>query len=342
MGLSTELSRKLGIEVPILLAGMGGLAGVELAAAVSNAGGLGVLGSGVTEPEVVRRRSARLRELTDRPFGFNFIIDGVDTAEDLEYVTQAVRAAAEHANVLVFFWGDPAPYVDLAHDSGALVLLQVGSVEEAQSAAACGVDAVIAQGVEAGGHVRGSASIWELLPQVISAVAPLPVLASGGIGDGAGVARALSLGAQGVSLGTRFVASEEAGTHPEYKRRVVASAASDTFYGDLFDIWWPDAPHRVLRNRLIDEWEAAGSPPPGQRPGEGTDVGTVLRASGERIPWPRYATGVVDPEFDGDLDEVPLWAGESCSFIHDVKPAATIVRELATEAEKALAGHHRR
>ena len=154
-------------------------------------------------------------------------------------------------------------------------------------------------------------SVRELLPRVVAAVAPLLVLAAGGIGDGAGVARALRAGAQGVSLGTRFVASDEAWAHPEHKRRIVASTAADTVYGELFDVWWPGAPHRVLRTRLVAEWEAAGRPPPGQRPGEGTPIGTLVRSSGERIDWPRYAVGVAGPDFDGDIEDAPLWAGES-------------------------------
>ena len=129
------------------------------------------------------------------------------------------------------------------------VLVQVGSVQEAKTAADAGVDAVIAQGVEAGGHVRGTTPIWELFPAVVEAVRPVPVLASGGIGDGAGLARALGLGAQGVSLGTRFVASDEAWIHPAHKQRVVEGTAEDTVYGDLYDKWWPGAPHRTLRNR---------------------------------------------------------------------------------------------
>ena len=137
----------------------------------------------------------------------------------------------------------------------------------------------------------------------MAAVAPVPVLASGGIGDRAGLARALSLGAQGVSLGTRFVASDEANVHPAYKRRIVESSAADTVYtADLYNVGWPDAPHRTLRNRTFEEWQAAGRPKPGERPGEGTIVGTRRSFAGDTIEWPRYATGVITPEFEGDLE----------------------------------------
>ena len=164
---------------------------------------------------------------------------------------------------------------------------------------AASVDAVIAQGIEAGGHVRGTTSIWGLLPATVAALGELPVLASGGVGDGAGVARALGLGAQGVSLGTRFVASDEAFIHPAYKQRIVRASAEDTVYHQLYDLWRPDAPHRTLRNRTLREWEAAGRPPPGQRPGEGVPIGTFRDPSGELVPWPRYALGVATADFDG-------------------------------------------
>lgn len=195
---------------------------------------------------------------------------------------------------------------------------------------------MIAQGVEAGGHVRGTTSIWQLLPATVEAVKPVPVLASGGIGDGAGVARALRLGAQGVSLGTRFVASEEARVHPIYKQRIVDSTAADTVYSNLFDSWWPDAPHRILRSKTYDEWVEAGRPPHGSRPGEGTTIGTRLTSIGERQPWPRYATGMLTPDFEGDIEHATVQAGESCSAVNDIKPAGTIVRDLVREAEAAL------
>jgi len=341
--LRTPLCRQLGIEHPVFSVGFASGARAELAAAVSNAGGFGVLGASGMQPEAIRAEIERTQTLSDRPFGVNVIIaedPSADIEEDREVIRAELRAAAEAgAAAVVLFWGDPAPYVDGAHDSGAKVLIQVGSVSDAESAAEAGVDAVIAQGVEAGGHVRGTTSIWELLPAVVEAIAPLPVLASGGIGDGAGLARALRLGAQAVSLGTRFVASEEAWIHPEYKRRVVASSAEDTVYtADLYDVWWPDAPHRTLRNKTFDEWEAAGRPPSGERPEEGASIGTRRLASGEIQVWPRYATGMLTPGFEGDVDYAPMWAGESCSVVNDVKPAAEIVQDLVRDARASLAG----
>ena len=336
--LCTRLCRELGIDYPIWSAGFGG-AGPELAGAVSGAGGFGVLGANGLPADAIAALVAGTRELTDRPFGLNFIIGETGEADRGALLTAEVRAAAAaQVAVVVLFWGDPEPYVPLAHAGGVKVLLQVGSVAEARAAAAVGVDAVIAQGIEAGGHVRGTTSIWELLPATVAALGELPVLASGGIGDGAGVARALRLGAQGVSLGTRFVASEEAFIHPAYKQRIVQASAEDTVYNQLYDVWWPDAPHRTLRNKTFQEWEAAGRPPPGQRPGEGTPIGSFRGPAGELVPWPRYAVGVATADFDGDVEYAPLWAGESCSVVNDLKPAATIVRDLVRDAEAAMAG----
>ena len=260
------------------------------------------------------------------------------SAEERASVAEEVEAAVSaRVPLIVLFWGPAEPFVEEAHRKAVEVLIQVGSVAEAEPAAAAGVDAVIAQGIEAGGHVRGTTSIWQLLPATIEAVNPVPVLASGGIGDGAGVARALRLGAQGVSLGTRFVASEEAWVHPLFKQRVVASSAGDTFYGDLFDVGWPDSPHRVLRkNKTFEEWDAAGLPPPGNRPGEGAAIGTIRQPWGE-YQLLRYEARMLTPDFDGDAEYAPMWAGESCAVVNHIRPASAIVRDLVREAKEALA-----
>src|SRR5947199_1475091 len=155
--------------------------------------------------------------------------------------------------------------------------------------------------------------------------------------DGAVVSRAIALVAQCVSLGTRFVASDEFAGHPAYKQRIVESTASDTVLNELYDVWWPNAPHRTLRNKTFVEWEAAGRPPSGQRPGEGTSIGKKRMGSGEVVEWPRYAIGTAPPDFEGDIEYAPLWAGESCSVVNDIKPAGDIVRDLARDADAILA-----
>jgi nitronate monooxygenase len=336
MTLHTPICDLLGVEHPVLSVGFAAGARAELVAAVSNAGGFGVLGASGMAPDALRDEVLRTRALTDRPFGFNIIVDEdpEDAEDDRAFFRAQIAAAAEAgAAAAVLFWGDPALYADAARAAGVKLLIQVGSVDEAEAAAGAGVDAVIAQGVEAGGHVRGTTSIWDALPAVIARVAPLPVLASGGIGDGAGLARALRLGAAGVSLGTRFVASDEADVHADYKRRIVSSTAADTVYtADLYDVGWPNAPHRTLRNKTFAEWDAAGRPRRGERPGEGASIGRRRIATGKVVDWPRYAVGMATSDFDGDVEYAPLWAGESCSVVNDVKPAAQIVADLVREA----------
>lgn len=342
MRVRTPLCDLLGIDVPILSVGFGVSATAELAAAVSNAGGLGVLGLGIPA-DAARQRIARTRELTERSFGGNIIIADlamVDATErDREETRQAVHLAfAERVPVVVLFWGDPAPFVTPAHRAGTRLLVQVGSTEEAIAAKDAGVDAVILQGSEAGGHVLAKRSIWETLPATVRALGTTPVIASGGIGDGRAIAHAMKVGAQGVSLGTRFVACEEAWIHPHYKSRVVEATAADTEYSDdLFDGGWPDAPHRFLKNKTYDEWVAAGRPPSGKRPGAGEKIGTV------RLPWAdrvahRYDAGMLVPTFDGDPEDFVMWAGTSVDQVKDLKPAAQIVRDLVRETEDALAG----
>lgn len=293
--------------------------------------------TGVARPEIILRwgsgrRSATCSESTSDEEGW------ATDEGDHEFLLAEVEAAVdERVGAVVLFWGDPAPYVDLARGSGVPIPLQVGTAEEAGAAVEAGVEAIIAQGIEPGGHVKDTSSIWELLPAVVAAASPLPVLASGGIGDGDGIARAMDLGAQGVSIGTRFVASNESAAHPESKRRIVQSTAKDTVYTkDLYDIHWPGAPTRTLRNRTFDEWDAAGRPPPGQRPGEGTTVGT-LRISEETYELPRYSgSGSPLVTFEGDFDYPAMWAGESVDVVNDVLPAAEIVRRLAEDAAAAV------
>jgi len=327
--LRTPICEQLGIHYPIFSVGFGAAAGPELASAVSNAGGFGVLGvSGMPVGEI-ERRIANTRKLTDRPIGVNIII-GESEEGDRELLTDMVAAAsALRIGAVILFWGDPAPYIEPAHRHGVKVMIQVGSVEEAKAAADAGVRIfTIGVGTPAGslipvnGEDGGTAFVKDSAGQVI--------------GDGAGLAKALQMGAQGVSLGTRFVACDEAWLHPAYKQRIVESTAKDTVYNQLYDVWWPDAPHRTLRNKTLQEWEAAGQPPPGSRPGEGTSIGRRRLSTGEWIEWPRYAVGSPPPDFDGDIEYAPLWAGESCSVVNDIKPAAEIIHDLVRDAQAAL------
>lgn len=322
--------------------GFGASATAELAAAVSNAGGLGVLGLGIPA-DAARDRIARTRELTQRAFGGNIIIAAFAMPEATGQQREARRqmvdlAIGERVPVLILFWGDPAPFVGPAHDAEVRILVQVGSPEEAVSAKNAGVDAVILQGSEAGGHVKAKRSIWDTLPETVKALGTTPVVASGGIADGRAIARAMKAGAQGVSLGTRFVACDEAWIHPHYKRRIVEATAADTDYSeDLFDGGWPRAPHRFLKNKTYERWVAAGRPPSGARPGAGEKLGVM------RMPWAdieahRYDATMLVPTFDGDPEDVVMWAGLSVEQVNDVKPARAIVSDLVRETEEALAG----
>ncbi|MBV8913389.1 MAG: nitronate monooxygenase, partial [Acetobacteraceae bacterium] len=229
--LTTPFCRDMGISIPVWNAGMGGgLAGPELAAAVSNAGGLGVLGMGGLPAQVIREEIRDLRSRTDKPFGVNLIIPLMGEEPQFEICVE------ERVPLLILFWGDPTPYVERAHAAGTKIGVQAGSAEEARAAAAAGVDFVVIQGVEAGGHVKGTTGLSIVLPATVDAVRPVPVVAAGGIADGRGLAAALELGAQAVSLGTRFLCSEESRATPEYKERIVRARAEDTYYTKLFDL----------------------------------------------------------------------------------------------------------
>ncbi len=298
--LQTPLAREIGIDVPIFSAGMSWLAGPELAAAVSNAGGCGVVGLLGMSGAEVRSRIRRTRALTGKPFGVNVVLARLQDG-------QIEACLDERVPLLVFFWGDPSPYIAEAHRRAIKVFVQVGSVAEARAAARAGVDGIIAQGIEAGGHVRSTTSLSSLLPAVADAVKPVPVIAAGGIADGRGLVAALSLGAQGVSLGTRFLCSDEAFAAVEYKDRVVRSTAEDTVYTSLFNIGW-DAPHRVLRNRAVSEWEAADRPAGGERPGEGTVIGTAPRGDATAQLMKFAANSVPTAGFDGDIENAVLYA----------------------------------
>lgn len=327
--LQTRLCRELGIDHPILSAPLGGgNAGPELAASVSDAGGLGFLGMGGLPASAISEQIRETRRRTSKPFGVGLLIPRLSGGE----VDACVE---ERVPVLLLFWGDVTPYVEKAKQAGIRVFAQVGSVAEAKAAALAGVDSIVAQGFEAGGHVRGTTSLVALVPAVRNAVAPLPVIAAGGVATGRGLVAALGLGADAVMMGTRFVASEESRACPAYKQRIVRACAEDTVHTELFDIGWPEAAHRVLRNKAVDEWERAGRPRSGQRPGEGTIIGR-MPVGGTSADISRYSVRTPMIGFEGDLEYTALYAGESCGLVSDIKPAAAIVRDVVAEAEAVL------
>jgi nitronate monooxygenase len=295
----------------------------QLAAAVSNAGALGMLSLTWSDPDEVASIIAAMNDLTSRPYGVNLILVWPQEARLRQILDVGVR-------IVSLFWGDPAPYVPIAHAAGALVLHTVGSADEARRAVDAGVDVVVAQGWEAGGHVTGSVATLPLVPAVVDAVAPTPVVAAGGIGDGRGLAAVLALGASAGWLGTRFVLAAETRAHPSYRERMLAAAETSTVHAVVFDGGWPDAPHRTLRNSTIDAWEAAGRPTT-NRPGDGD---TIAYVDGE--PILRYASTSPHDAIVGDTEPLPMWAGQSVGVIRDVRPAAEIVRTIADEAAEAL------
>jgi nitronate monooxygenase len=290
----------------------------QLVAAVSAAGGVGCLGASWTEPAQLREQIRSIRRSTDRPFCVNLVL-AFHQAERLEVV-------AEEGTALVSFsWGVEPAVVARAHAAGCLVLVQVGSAGEALAAVRAGCDAVIAQGVEAGGHVQGETGLLALISDVCRAV-DVPVIAAGGIADVHSARAAMTAGAAGVAMGTRFIATPEADVHPEYHRHLVAAGAEETVLTQLFDGGWPDAAHRVLRNSTYLAWERAGRPAPGERPGEGETVAEI-----DGVAIPRYAADEPRRATTGAIEAMCLYAGRSVGMVTAVEPAAELVERIGLE-----------
>ena len=314
----TPVCDLLGVEHPLVQAPIGPAAVPPLVASVSNAGALGMLALTwfADAASLVRETAA----LTSRPFGGNFVLAWDQHAR----LDDALEAGLR---IVSLSFGDPAGYVERVHSAGGVVLQSVASAEEARRVVAAGVDVVVAQGWEAGGHVWGQVATLPLVPAVVDAVAPVPVIAAGGIGDGRGVAAVLALGAQAAWVGTRFLLATEAPLHEGYRSRLIAAAETDAeWYADLYDVGWPNAPHRALRNATAETWEAAGRPASGSRPGEGERV--AERASGESIA--RYSSTMPLEGTTGDVDSLSLWAGQSVALAQTTQPAADLVSELVS------------
>jgi NAD(P)H-dependent flavin oxidoreductase YrpB (nitropropane dioxygenase family) len=211
-------------------------------------------------------------------------------------------------------------------------MASVGSVDEAFQAVEAGADIIVAQGWEAGGHVRGTTATLPLVPQVVDAVSPVPVVAAGGIADGRGLAAALCLGAQGAWIGTRFLSADEANIHPHYLERVLNASSQDTFLSKVYDGNWPHAPGRVLYNELIAAWDAAGRPEGDARPRFGETIAT----SPDGYDVFAYDAETMKKDMSGDIEAGPLWAGQSVGLVNRTEPAATIVANIADEARRAL------
>jgi nitronate monooxygenase len=310
------------LRYPIWQAPTASLAGPELAAAVSSAGGMGSMALTWTPSEVAEEHVRHVRAVTENPFFVNFALAFPPTSLD--------AALDAGAPIVTFSWGDPAPHLARVRSAGAFIGIQVTNVAGVRRAVDQGADFLICQGNEAGGHVQSNRSLWDLLPTVIDAANGVPVLAAGGIARGQDIALVLKLGAQGAVLGTRFVATQESRAHPEYKRQLVESAG-ETSLTVCFEGGWPYSAHRVLRNSTLETWEACGSPKLGERPGEGDVIAET--ADGEAIY--RYEDTAPKQGYAGDIEAMCLYSGTGCAVIHDVPPAGDLLQKLWRECLEA-------
>jgi NAD(P)H-dependent flavin oxidoreductase YrpB (nitropropane dioxygenase family) len=300
MAITTRFTEMFGCRYPIQQAGMGGYASPSLALAVVAGGGFGML-SGVAGAAALKEQLAAVP--SGAPVGVNFLAPFLDR--------DAVELAAERSALVEFFWGEPDEgLVGAVHAAGSRVGWQVGSLDEARRARDVGCDVIVAQGIEAGGHVRGTVGLIALLSEVRQEL-DTPLIAAGGIGTGRSMAAAIVAGADAVRVGTRFVAATESIAHPLYVEALVRASAEDTVLTTAFGEGWPDAPHRVLAS-CVEAGRARGS-------AQVWDPG-----------WPME-------DDDGDVLSRALYAGQSVGAIHERQPVATIIDELVVEAERLLA-----
>jgi nitronate monooxygenase len=315
--MKTAFTELVGCEVPLQQAGMGGTAGADLAVAVADAGALGMLGLPGVPADAVAAVIDEVASRTRGAFGINFLIPFLDH--------DALEVAVAGVRVVEFFYGTPDPVlVKRVHDGGALASWQVGSVDEARAASDAGCDFVIVQGTEAGGHVRGEIGLLPLLDLVLDATR-LPVLAAGGIGSARSVAAVLAAGAAGVRVGTRFLGAREADVHPAYLAALVAAEGQDTVITTTFSTFWPDAPHRVLRDCVDAALESTADP-----------VGEMQLPDGSRVAVPRRSPPAPGHGSRGDVQAMAQYAGQSVGRLRREQSAAEIVHELNEGAEQQL------
>ena len=309
----TALTEMFGLRHPIVLGPMGGVSGGHLAATVSNAGGLGLVGGGYGDPAWLRTELSRVKDETAQQWGVGLITWSANSS-----VVDLVLGYQPHAVMLSF--GDPRPYASAIKSAGCKLICQVQDLAETHLAQEAGADIIVAQGTEAGGHGDSRATL-PLVPAVVDAVAPTPVVAAGGIADGRGLAAALMLGAHGALIGTRFYASAEALGPEGAKQRIVAARGNETARTRVFDVVrsyaWPAAyPGRALRNLFLDRWHGRES---------------VLEAALE-VERPAYQAAARA----GDYDTAVVWAGEVVDLIKSVGSAAELVAQISAEAEQHL------
>ncbi|PWE31251.1 nitronate monooxygenase [Maritimibacter sp. 55A14] len=327
VSLHTPLCDLLGCEVPVLLAGMGGVSRWELAAAVTNAGGYGILGMVREDPSPIAEEVTAMQVATDRPFAVNLI----PAATEPGLLDAQIACCLDlGVSAFSFFWDVMPGVVARVKQAGCLVLHQVGTVEAARIAEDAGADVIIAQGVEAGGHVHGRSRTFALT-EAILAQTDLPVVASGGIPDGAGLAAALTIGASGVQCGTAFLATEESFAHPYHKARIAAASGKDTVLTDVFVLNWPKgAAVRVIGNSVTDALN-------GHYLGHDPDaLPRETIACDDDQPRLRFSTDSPLRNTTGDLEAMALYAGQGVGTICDIVPGATRVADMVAQAERIL------
>ncbi len=322
---STAFTKLVGVDHPIALAPMAGAVESDLAAAVGNAGGYPIMPFSWSNGDTIEAELASLRAKTDAPFAINLCLDMPQEAR-LEL------CLSHRPNAVHFFWGDAGAFVKQVHRAGALVIQTVSTADEARRAVEAGVDVLIAQGWEAGGHVRGSVATLPLIPAVVDVAGSVPVLAAGGISDGRGLAAALCLGASGVVMGTRFLATSESAAHSEYIAKLIAARHSDTLHEtDLYNVGWSNAAHRVLRNAVADRWLAEGRPDNETRHRSGETV--AMRGS---APIAAYQSTTPHHTMTGEIEALSMWAGQSVGLVNSVEPADMIIDSTMSQARAAM------
>jgi len=312
----TELLEQL--RYPIMQAPIGSACSVELASAVTRAGGLGSLAMTWDSPTKAGEIVETLNHSLTGPYAINFVM-----AFECKSLPVVLEAGAP---VITLSWGMPKRTVELIKRSNSLLGIQVGSVQGALAAARLGADFLICQGIEAGGHVQSSTPLHALLKEVVALDTGLTLIAAGGIGNREDVAAILDCGAHIAALGTRFVNALESRAHPVYQQAIIDAGEEDAAFTCCFDGGWPNANSRVLRNPTLSGWEAAGCPPVGKRPGEDDVIATTARG----LNIPRYSIASPVDTTTGQLFDLALYAGTSCRHIADVLPAAEIVRHLGS------------
>lgn len=314
-----------GQRLPLIQAPIGSAATSALVAAVCRAGGLGGLALTWDSPADAAAKVSALRaELGTAPFFANFV---------LHFPCESLDGALDAGvSVVTFSWGLDAARIARAHRAGAKVGVQVANAEGARRAIDAGADVLIAQGVEAGGHVQSTTPLATLLPQVLDVAGDRPVIAAGGIASAVAITQVITAGAAAATLGTRFLATREAAVHPDYQAALLAAKAEDTAFTNCFDVDWPFAMHRVLRNSTFTAWEAAGSPQPPHRPGEGE---IVFRQNG--TDHVRYCDSPPGPDATGDVLGACLYAGTGVTDIDRIEGAGELVTHLGAEVMAAFA-----